>query len=69
MAGDGKLDPKLENAMRASLKAYATGSKRFLEYLLENVRMYTLDSSEPIVGRKAFESYFGPLVRAWPQHL
>ncbi|MBI2625660.1 nuclear transport factor 2 family protein [Candidatus Parcubacteria bacterium] len=55
-----RTDPKLEKAMRDSLKVYAAGNKRFFNYLQKDVRVYTLESSEPIVGRKAFESYFGP---------
>lgn len=54
-----KSDQKLDRAMRDSLKQYATGNKKFFDYLQHNVRVYTLDSSSPIVGRDAFRSYFG----------
>lgn len=58
-----QTDPKLEKAMRDSLKAYAAGDMDFFNYLRNNVRVYTVESHEPIVGRKAFESYFGPTFR------
>lgn len=58
-----QMDPKLEKAMRDSLKVYAAGNKSFFNYLRNNVRVYTVASSEPIVGRKAFETYFGPTFR------
>lgn len=53
-------DAGLEKAMRDSLNAYAAGDKRFFDYLASDVRVYTVAASEPIVGRKAFEKYFGP---------
>jgi ketosteroid isomerase-like protein len=58
-----ELDPKLDRADRAITKAYAAGDRRFFDFLREDVRIYTVDSSEPIVGRKAFEAYFGPTLR------
>jgi len=58
-----QIDPKLDKAMRESLKVYAAGNKRFFNYLSNDVRVYTVGSSEPIVGRKTFESYFGPTFR------
>jgi hypothetical protein len=58
-----QTDPALEEAMRESLKVYAAGNKRFFDYLSRDVRVYTVGSSEPIVGRKAFENYFGPTFR------
>lgn len=58
-----QMDPRLDKAMRESLKVYAAGNKRFFNYLSNDVRVYTVESSEPIVGRKAFENYFGPTFR------
>jgi ketosteroid isomerase-like protein len=58
-----RMDPRLEKAMRDSLKVYAAGNKRFFNYLRNNVRVYTVEATEPIVGRKAFETYFGPTFR------
>jgi ketosteroid isomerase-like protein len=60
MAASKKSNPELERAMRDSLKAYAAGDKRFFGYLSSDVRVYSLNSAEPIVGRKAFESAFAP---------
>lgn len=54
---------KLDKAMRDSLKAYAAGNNKFFDYLSNDVRVYTVGSAEPIVGRKAFEDYFGPTFR------
>ncbi len=53
-----KADSKLQRAMRDSLNAYANGDKRFFDYLSDNVRVYSLNSAEPTIGRKAFESAF-----------
>jgi len=53
----------VEKAMRESLKLYAAGDRRFFSYLSNDVRVYTVGSSEPIVGRGAFENYFGPTFR------
>jgi ketosteroid isomerase-like protein len=58
-----QIDPRLDKAMRDSLKVYAAGNKRFFDYLSNDVRVYTVESSEPIVGRKTFEDYFGPTFR------
>lgn len=63
MARKAKSDPGLSRAMRDSLKAYAAGSERFFGYLDEGVRVYTLEAAQPIVGRKAFQTYFGPTFR------
>ena len=60
MATTKELDPKLERAIQDSLKAYSSGNKRFFDYIREDVRVYGLNSSQPILGRKAFESAFGP---------
>jgi len=60
MAKAKKGASPLDRAMRDSLNAYAAGDLRFFDFLRDDVRVYTVDSSEPIVGRKAFESYFGP---------
>lgn len=60
MATVQKLDPELKGTMRASLKAYASGSVGFFDYLHKDVRVFPLDSVEPIAGQKAFKSYYGP---------
>jgi len=54
------VDRGLEKAMKDSLKAYAEGDRQFFDFLKDDVRVFTLESSEPIIGRKAFEEYFGP---------
>jgi hypothetical protein len=54
------LDKSLKQSINASLKAYADGSARFFEYLSKDVRVYTLDSQEPIKGREEFSAYFAP---------
>lgn len=59
-----KIDTTLAKAMNESLKAYAAGDKKFFSFLSDDVRVYTLeDTTKPIVGRKAFESYFGGTMR------
>jgi hypothetical protein len=55
-----KLAPELERAMESSLRLYANGDKRFFDYFTEDARIYSVESSEPIVGRKAFQASFGP---------
>jgi hypothetical protein len=52
MATRQKVDSKLERAMQDSLKAYAAGDKRFFNYLRDDVRVYSLNSAEPTIGRK-----------------
>ena len=53
-------DSDLRNAMKDSLDAYASGKEAFFDFLADDVRVYTLESSEPMLGRKAFQKYFGP---------
>lgn len=60
MATIDDVDPELGRAMEDSLKAYANGDSKFFTYLSDDVRVYNLDSSEPMVGRKTFEERFGP---------
>lgn len=52
-------DSGLQQAIKKSLQLYAAGDKRFFDYLDDDVRVYTVESTEPIVGRKAFQAYFG----------
>ena len=58
-----KLDPGLDRAMKASLKAYASGDVHFFDYLDDNVRVFNLNSVEPMIGRKQFEEAFKPTFR------
>lgn len=60
MATRGKGDARLEQAMDSSLRAYASGNKKFFDYIRDDARIYVLDSAEPIIGRKEFEAAFGP---------
>jgi hypothetical protein len=53
-----KADPKLEQAIQESIKYYAAGDERFFDLLDDDVRMYGVESIEPIVGRKAFQGNF-----------
>lgn len=53
-----KVDAELKLAMEASLKAYSKGDARFFDYLSDGVRIFNLNSTEPMVGRKKFESAF-----------
>lgn len=59
MASTRGVDPALKRSMDDSLKAYAAGDAKFFDYLDDEVRVYTLDSTEPILGRKNFQEYFG----------
>jgi hypothetical protein len=52
-------DSGLQQAIKKSLKLYAAGDKRFFDYLDDDVRVYTVESAKPIIGRKAFQAYFG----------
>lgn len=54
-----KVDPKLSQAMKASLKAYASGSPTFFRFLDDKVRVFAIGSAEPTIGRAAFQSAFG----------
>jgi|SRR3954453_10733475 len=60
MALPKNMDPALKKAMNSSLKAYSAGDPKFFQFLSDDVRVYGLDSSEPIIGRKAFEAKFRP---------
>lgn len=60
MASAAATDSGLKEAMDASLKAYAAGDRRFFDFLQDDVRVFNLNSVEPMVGRKRFESAFGP---------
>jgi hypothetical protein len=53
-------DASLRKAMNESLKAYGAGNEAFFDFLTDDVRVYGLDSSEPIVGRKNFQERFEP---------
>lgn len=60
MATPDEIDPELRQSMDASLQAYRDGDLKFFDYLSPDVRVYGLDSSEPLLGRVAFEDNFGP---------
>jgi ketosteroid isomerase-like protein len=53
-------DSQLERAMQESLKAYSSGDSKFFDFLTEDVRVFGIESSEPIIGREAFEEAFRP---------
>lgn len=53
-----RIDPKLDHAMKDSLKAYAAGNARFFDYLRDDVRVFNLNSVEPMVGRRKFQEAF-----------
>jgi len=59
MPSSAEHDRSLERAMNESLKAYGAGDEEFFNYLTDDVRVYSLDSSEPIIGRKEFKKRFG----------
>lgn len=54
-----RIEPELKTAIDASLKAYASGDRKFFDYLADDVRVYGVTSAEPIIGRKEFEAAFG----------
>lgn len=54
------LDPDLTRAMAESLKAYAAGDKRFFTFLTDDVRVFNVNSVEPMVSRKEFQAAFAP---------
>lgn len=51
-------EPDLNGSIDASLKAFCDGDPAFFDFLSDDVRVYSLDSSEPIIGRHAFEDKF-----------
>ena len=60
MASTARPDASLKKAMRDSLKAYGAGDNTFFDFLADDVRVYNLDSSEPIIGREEFQERFSP---------
>lgn len=54
------VDDGLRKAMDESMTAYEKGDVTFFNYLSDDVLVYGLDASEPIIGRKAFEERFRP---------
>jgi ketosteroid isomerase-like protein len=58
-----QLDEELERRIRDSLKAYSAGDNQFFDFLRQDVRVFVLNSAEPIIGREAFEASFGPTLR------
>jgi len=69
MAYEKEKGSDLERAIDESLKAYAEGDKRFFEFIGEEARIYALDSAEPILGRRAFEAYFGATFTKKKRHV
>ncbi|MGY2126382.1 nuclear transport factor 2 family protein [Nocardia gipuzkoensis] len=57
-----EVDPYLERAMADSLEAYAAGDNRFFDYLDDDVRVFNLNSTQPMKGRAAFEEAFQPIL-------
>jgi ketosteroid isomerase-like protein len=58
MAKRKAVDAALARAMRDSLRAYANSDRRFFDYLRDDVRIYNLNSAEPMVGRAQFQKAF-----------
>ena len=50
--------PDLEKAIWDSHEAYAKGETRFFDYLTEDVRVYNLYATEPMIGRDLFREEF-----------
>lgn len=59
MAAGAEREPNLDRSIETALKAYCDGNPLFFDFLSDDVRVYNLDSSEPTIGRKAFEEQFG----------
>jgi ketosteroid isomerase-like protein len=53
-------DARLADAIEDSRIAYERAEPRFFDYLQDDVRVYNLNSVEPMVGRKEFETAFMP---------
>jgi hypothetical protein len=53
-------DAGLAHAIEDSRIAYEKAEPRFFDYLQDDVRVYNLNSIEPMVGREEFESAFRP---------
>jgi len=54
----GKASSDLEAAMDESLRLYADGNPAFFDYLRDDVRVYSLGSAEPLIGRREFQAAF-----------
>lgn len=54
-------DARLAHAIEDSRIAYEKAEPRFFDYLQDDVRVYNLNSVEPMVGREQFESAFKPM--------
>lgn len=50
--------PDLEKAIWDSHEAYAKGEPRFFDYLTDDVRVYNLYATEPMIGRELFQKEF-----------
>ena len=58
MAATTTTDPKLTRAIKASLKAYAAADRKFFDFLKDDVRVFNVNDTEPMLGREKFESAF-----------
>jgi hypothetical protein len=56
-------DPALEHAINESRELYAAGNVKFFDYMRDDVRVYNLNSVEPMIGRDTFEKEFMPNFR------
>ncbi len=54
-------DARLAHAIEDSRIAYERAEPRFFDYLQADVRVFNLNSIEPMVGRERFESAFAPM--------
>ena len=63
MVEASELDPSLKEAMDASLRAYSSGDPAFFGFLTDDVRVFSLNSSEPTKSAKQFEEAFGGAFR------
>ena len=54
-----KVNPKLKKALDGSAKSYAAGSQDFFDFFTDDVTIYSINSSEPIVGLASYRKQFG----------
>jgi len=52
------VDKDLAKARTASAKAYSSGSKKFFDFFTPDVTVYSVNSTEPVIGLPAFKKEF-----------
>jgi hypothetical protein len=59
-----KIDSDLRKALDGSAKAYSSGNENFFDYFTDDVTVYSINSSEPVIGLTKYRSQFRVNLRA-----